>query len=74
MAVSVITKGYIHAHIAYRNDIPLGGSGGLPARTFWYFTKPVSSEYESLKKKCNYLQTGNLILLFIVILISSITT
>ncbi len=61
VAVSIIVKAYLHVYIAYRNNINLGGAGGLPVKTLWYFTKPVADDYESLKKICNYLQSGNII-------------
>lgn len=66
LAISIIVKGYLHSHIAYRNKINLGAGGGLPFQTLWFFTKPVAAEYESLKEICNYLQLGNIILLLVI--------
>lgn len=70
LAVSIIVKAYLHAHVAYRNNIALGAGGGLPVKTLWYFRKPVTAEYESLKRICNYLQSANIILLLVVLVIS----
>jgi hypothetical protein len=69
LAVSIIGKCYLHAYIAYRNNVILGGAG-LPFKTFWYFTKPVANDYIKLKKLCNYLQSGNMLLLFLLFIIS----
>jgi hypothetical protein len=66
----IVIKCYLHSHIAYRNDVALGGSGGFSFSTFWYFRKPVRSEDEKLKRICNYFQTGNLILLILVIILT----
>lgn len=71
LALSVISKGYLHSHIASRNNIDLGAGGGLPYKSLWYFTQPLSESYERLKKVCNYLQTGNIILLILILAISN---
>lgn len=70
LLVSFVFKSYFHYYIASKNNIFLGGGAGLPYRTLWYISKPVDTEYESLKKWCNRLQTANLILFVIVITLS----
>jgi len=70
LAISVVGKAYLHAHVAYRNNIKLGSGGGLPVKTLWYFTKPVGEEYEKLKEICNVLQSINIILFLFLIVLS----
>ena len=69
LAVSIIAKAYLHSYIAYRNNVKLGAGGGFSFKALWYFTNPVQSEYESLKRTCNYIQSGNLILLLFLLVI-----
>lgn len=70
LAISIFAKGYLHFYIADKNDIEMGGAGGLPIYTLWYFSKPVSEEYESLKKLCNRWQLINNWIFLIVIVVS----
>jgi hypothetical protein len=71
LAISIIVKACIHTYIGHRNNIALGdGGGGFSFKVLWYFTKPVEEDYERLKQVCNFLQSGNMILLLIVIVIS----
>lgn len=37
LAIFIIAKAYLHANIAYRNNVNLGAGGGLPFKTLWYF-------------------------------------
>ena len=63
--LSVIGKAYLHSFVGYRNDIPLGGSGGFSIKTLWFLTEPVAQEFQSRKNLCNYLQLVNMLIFFL---------
>ena len=68
LAFSVIFKAYLHTNLARRNNVSMQGGGGeFSFKVLWYFTQPVSEEYERQKKTCNAIQTINLIVLLIII-------
>ena len=72
LILSVIGKAYLHSFVGYRNDVPLGGSGGFSLKTLWFFTEPVAKEFQSRKSLCNYLQLSNMLIFFLIVILSSL--
>lgn len=64
-AVCVIVKSYLHNYIADKNNNPLGGAFSI--EVLWYYTKPVSPEFEKKKKICNYIQTYMILAVLVMI-------
>lgn len=72
LALSVIGKAYLHSFVGYRNDVPLGGTGGFSLKTLWFFTEPVAKEFQSRKNLCNYLQLLNILILLLIVILNKL--
>lgn len=66
-AISIIVKACIHRYVAHQNNIPIGYRS---FKVLWYFNEPVGEDYERLKKNCNFLQSVNMVLFFIIIVVN----
>ena len=73
LVLSIIGKSYLHSHIAYRNNVKLKTVRGFQYETLWYFTEPVRNDCESSKKICNRLQSCNIVLLLLRLVIGIFT-
>lgn len=69
LTVSIICKSYLYTYIANKNNYELGGPGGFSFVTLWFYKKPVSPEYDKLKKISNYIQLHNIILALVLIIV-----
>lgn len=67
---SIIIKSILHARLGARNNINFYVLGGVSLKTFWFFTEPVQEDDERLKRICNNLQSGNIILALIVVVLN----
>jgi hypothetical protein len=54
--ISFIIKLYLHKYIGDRNDNRINYGHGFDIAAIWFYTKPVSGEFEKHKKVCNLLQ------------------
>ena len=65
LLAAVTFKSLLFWYVANKNNYPISGGGDLPPQTFWFYKKPVSPDYENLKKICNCIQWHNIILILI---------
>jgi hypothetical protein len=66
-AVTFISKLFLHVFIANRNNNPLVYSGTASSgELFWFYLKPVSVEYQRMRKICNLLHFYNLVFIIII--------
>ncbi len=71
----MVGKILLHIYIGYNNKSPIIHSGsGVSIEVLWFYTKPVSDEYLTKKKICNYLQWFNMFVLIIVIIYGLLAT
>ncbi len=72
LLVGVIFKSILFWYIANNNNYSISGGGGVPPQTFWFYKKPVSADFEKLKRICNFIQWHNILILLILLIICGI--
>lgn len=70
--ISVIVRACIYVYIASKHNRRIGSAGTLPLESLWYYTRPVSEDFERLRARCNFLQTVHIIVLIILIIYNSL--
>ena len=63
------SKIFIHRYIGNKNNNHIS-LGMTSFKIFWFYNKPVTSDYERLRKVCNLIHFHNIVAIFLLLIYS----